>query len=465
LGKEVPQGNRKLAPNQKKLGVWQTMLLYRILYLPALLLALPYFLYRMWRRGGYRNGFENRFGILKGVPPRQTGVRRVWIQAVSVGELMAIGPLIRQLREDGKTEIVLTTTTSTGYRLLRDKFAQETIWRGTFPLDFWPCSRKAWQALQPDLAVLMEGELWPEHIHQAWKRGVPVALINARLSDRSFRRHYKVRSLAGSFFSKLSIILCGSETDLKRIRKLAWVADDRVAHSGNLKFDTEEEPGMSHDERALLVNEFGFGNTGGGADEPLILLGSSTWPGEEAALIRSTIALREQYPQLKLLLVPRHAERRKDLEPEIGSFPVRYHFRTDSKQAPEGTEVYVADTTGELKRLTRCADLVFIGKSLPPNSGGQTPIEAAAMGKAIITGPDMSNFRDISRQLVRADAIIRLTDADQLTQAIAKLLASPGERISMGERAGACISVNRGATKFTAAKLKELLSARDQTPS
>lgn len=438
------------------------MLLYRILYLPALLLALPWFGYRMWRRGGYRKGFENRFGILKGVPPRRVGIRRIWIQAVSVGELMAIGPLIRKLREDGQTEIVLTTTTSTGYRLLMEKFAGETVWRGTFPLDFWACSRRAWRDLQPDLAVLMEGELWPEHIHQAWIRKVPVVLINARLSDQSFRRHYKLRALAGTYLGKLDAVLAGSDTDLKRIQKLCWIPDERVLHSGNLKLDLDldDERAMPQERKDELLAEFGFLDPATDRPAPFILLGSSTWPGEEAALISSYLDLRQAHPELRLLLVPRHAERRKDLEAEIRSFAVRYHFRTDSRQAPAGTEVYVADTTGELRMLTRCADLVFIGKSLPPNSGGQTPIEAAAMGKPLLFGPDMSNFRDVSRQLVRAGAAVRLGTPDNLTGSIEQLLSSPGQRLDMGRRADACIASSRGATVFTAEHLRELIRSR-----
>lgn len=437
------------------------MLLYRILYLPALLLALPYFIYRMWRRGGYRKGFANRFGILKGIPPRRPGMRRIWIQAVSVGELMAIGPLLRKLLEAGQTEIVLTTTTSTGYRLLHEKYGEETVWRGVFPLDFWPCSRRAWRLLQPDMAVLMEGELWPEHIHQAHLRKVPVVLINARLSDRSFRRHYRIRSFMRQYLCKLDAVLAGSDTDLKRIRKLGWLPEEKVFRSGNLKLDLDEEPAFPDEERAGLLAEFGFIDLADGARGIQVLLGSSTWPGEETALVDTCIALRERLPNLRLLIVPRHAERRKEIESGLQDKPVRFHFRTDSRQAPQGTEVYVADTTGELKTLTRVADLVLIGKSLPPNTGGQTPIEAASMGKAIICGPDMSNFRDVTRSLLRDNAIVRVQSAEELTDEVARLLETPEERLAMGNRAGAFIDSSRGAADFTAARLLELLSQQD----
>jgi 3-deoxy-D-manno-octulosonic-acid transferase len=143
---------------------------YRILFLPVLLVLLPYYALRMWRRGGYRHDFHHRFGLIDRPPPKRPGVKRVWIQAVSVGEAQALGPLLARLRARPDTEIVLTTTTSTGYQILRDKYAANVLKVGIFPLDFWPFSRNAWRRLEPDLAILMEAELWPEHLHQAQMR-------------------------------------------------------------------------------------------------------------------------------------------------------------------------------------------------------------------------------------------------------------------------------------------------------
>lgn len=434
------------------------MLVYRILYLPGLLLALPYYGWRMWRRGGYRKGFGNRFGRMRGVPTKRPGIRRIWIQAVSVGELLAIGPLLRKLDASPDMEVVLTTTTSTGYRLLRDKFAGRTCWHGIFPMDFWLFSRLAWRALKPDLVLLMEGELWPEHIHQARRRGVPVALINARLSDRSFQRHYKTRRWGRVFMGKLDAILAGSETDRDRFIRLGWLPESRIHVTGNLKLDVEEAAPVTAAERNERLKELGFTGKAVPEGEVTVLLGSSTWPGEEAALLEGYVGLRETFPGLRLLLVPRHAERRREIESLLENRPVRWHFRTDNRNAPEGTEVYVADTTGELKDLTRCADLVFIGKSLPPNSGGQTPIEAAALGKPILFGPDMSNFRDVTRRLLREGAARKAADAAELKEAIRELLQSPEERERMGKLAGAYIGASRGATERTYDRLRELLN-------
>jgi 3-deoxy-D-manno-octulosonic-acid transferase len=467
LGKVGLQGNPDFvlfkAGGWRKLVKLMAMLLYRVLYLPGLLLLLPWYLWRMWRRGGYGQGLSNRFGLLGGVPPKAPGCRRIWIQAVSVGELLAVEPLIRELTADSGIEIVLTTTTSTGYRLLQERFGSTTVWRGAFPMDFVAFSGRAWRTLQPDLAVLMEGELWPEHIHQAWKRGVPAVLVNARLSDRSFRRHMRMRRLVRAYFRKLSGILTGSETDLGRFRELAWLPGQRVAFTGNLKLDLEAPPPITGQERRLGFEEFGFGDGEEDPDRVRVLLGSSTWPGEEALLADAYLALREGCPGLRLLLVPRHAERKKAIEAELRGRPLRCHFRTDGRRPPAGTQVYVADTTGELKQLTRLADLVFIGKSLPPNRGGQTPIEAAALGKPLILGPDMSNFRDISAQLVREGGARQLDDPAQLVGVIRALLLSPAECAAMGRRAGACIAASRGATRRTREQLEQLLNRTGQT--
>lgn len=434
------------------------MLLYRVFYLPALLVALPYYLFRMWRRGGYRAGFANRFGRMAGVPDKRESVRRIWIQAVSVGELNALKPLLKRLQGDPGIEVVLTTTTSTGYRLMMDAFGGLTAWRGIFPIDFVSCSAAAWRRLSPDLAVLMEGELWPEHIHQAWRRRVPVLLVNARFSNRSFARHLKARGLSRPYFHKLTAILAGSESDRDRCHQLGWIPADRVHLAGNLKLDVESRPDLTVEEHGARIREFGYADAGTDPQSVRILLGSSTWPGEERALVDALNILRKDHPGLRLLLVPRHAERRKAIAEELGETGARYHFRTDARQAPAGTEVYVADTTGELSELTRCADVVFIGKSLPPNAGGQTPIEAAALGKPLVMGPEMGNFRDVAERLVKEDAARRIPHAGQLTGTIRDLLESEDARSAMGGRAAAFIAANRGATERVLRSLREHLA-------
>ncbi|MCU0793849.1 MAG: 3-deoxy-D-manno-octulosonic acid transferase, partial [Opitutaceae bacterium] len=192
--------------------------LYRLLFLPLTVLAAPYYGWRMRRRGGYGAHFGQRFGATPALPPKRAGGRRVWVQAVSVGELLAIAPLLEAWKNDPAIEVYLTTTTSTGYALAEERYRKTGVVAalGYFPLDFWPCSARAWRAVQADLAILTEGERWPEHLHQAGRRGAPAIAINARLSDRSFRRMRRLGPLARLLTRGLTRVLAASEGDARR---------------------------------------------------------------------------------------------------------------------------------------------------------------------------------------------------------------------------------------------------------
>lgn len=416
---------------------------YRILFPILLVLALPYYLWRMIRRGGYAADFRHRLGFLPGLGPVPPGRRRYWIQAVSVGEIQAIGPLLRRLRSAGGVEIVLTTTTSTGYRLAKELHSAHADLIGIFPADLWPCSALAWSRIRPDVAVLVEGELWPEHLAQARRRGAPAILINGRLSDRSFRRHRLLRGLSRRLFSGFATILAGSEEDARRFRELGLTP----VSTGNLKFDVAPPASTDADAAARLRASLGFE----GCD--CVVLGSSTWPGEETMLLRTVGGLRRSGVDARLLLVPRHAERREEVSREVAASGLAWHLRSRGADAPAGTTVHVADTTGELRILTSCADIAFCGKSLPDNEGGQTPVEAAAAGLSIVYGPRMSNFREMCRQLEAAGAAFRAEDGAQAEAIIARLARDVAERKAVGARALRWCEANRGATERTAAVL------------
>lgn len=439
------------------------IVLYRLLFLPLLAVALPYYLLRMFRRGGYADGFSHRFGRIP-VPPRRDGVKRLWIQAVSVGEIGAIEPLLRELAKRPDIEVVLTTTTSTAYAIAREKLAGLTVARGVFPLDFAPFSAAAWKRIRPDAVVLTEGELWPEHLHRAKKSGVPAILVNARLSDRSFRRYSKVRPLAARLFGKLDVILAGSAGDLDRLLSLG-VSREKASCSGNLKCDVDVGAAPDEMEKRTLFTEL-FGECP--AIRPLVLIGSSTWPGDEELLLDLAPRLREQNRDVRLLIVPRHAERRDAIAalPQLAG--MNAYFRSKHRSAPGPRDVCIADTTGELRRLTRAADLAFIGKSLPPNEGGQTPIECALLGVPQVFGPSMSNFRDISRGLVETGAAVRAPGAAGAGDAILALCRDSGARKTMSEAATRWSVANRGATARTLAAILGVLrrnsSASSGTP-
>ncbi|MEO6002128.1 MAG: glycosyltransferase N-terminal domain-containing protein [Opitutus sp.] len=413
--------------------------LYRLLFLPALLVLAPYYLIRMRRRGGYGNRFSNRFGLHHRLPPKPRFVRRIWLQAVSVGEVLAIEPLIDQLTANGLTEIYLTTTTSTGFQLARDRYAGRVSGPGYFPIDWWLFSRSAWRAVAPDLVILTEGERWPEHIHQAKIRGVPVIAINARLSDRSFERMQRFRFTSTAVLGGITRLLPSSPHDEARFRALGY-PPERLFTTGNIKLDLEIAP-LTAAERARLSAELGLG-TG------MVMLGSSTWPGEETALLTAWQACRAAGVNCTLLIVPRHAERRSEIEQILREAKLAFHFRSRGA-ASLPVDVVVADTTGELRNLTQLADLVFVGKSLAPNEGGQTPVEAAALEKPLLFGPNMTNFRMIAAELLTDGAARQVADPGELRQQMLELLQNPGQREAMALAASAWHRRNAGAVART----------------
>ena len=422
--------------------------LYRLLFLPAFLLSTPYYGTRMIRRGGYAKDFSHRFGGQKNLPPPAAGKKRVWIQAVSVGEVEAIAPLVDMLSKDANFEIVITTTTSTGYKILLEKYSQKSFYTGIFPIDFWPFSSRAWDKLKPDICVLMEGEIWPEHMHQAVARGAKLVLINARMSDKSYARYLKAPFFAHRLFHKFSKVAVSSEFDMKRLSVLG-MPTSRMVCTGNLKFDSSPASRLDDCAKKSLRKELGF------SENSFVLLGSSTWPGEEEMLIEAMKKLREKKIDCRLLLVPRHAERREKIIPLLKEIP--HNVRSRSKQAPEGTLVYLADTTGELRTLTQIADLAFIGKSLPPNVGGQTPIDCAALGVAMVYGPNMTNFRRVCQTLERENAAAKVQSAKAAIEEITRLAQSPDSRNALADSAKQWHSSNIGATEKVYNILKSMV--------
>ncbi len=426
--------------------------LYRLLFLPVLLVLLPGYVRRMSRRGGYREGFSGRFGAVRDLPARRPGVRRVWIQAVSVGEMLAIAPVLQALHRRADLEVYLTTTTSTGAAVARERYASLVAAIGYFPLDWWAFSARAWRRIQPDLVVLTESEFWPEHLHQAARRGVPVLCINGRLSDRSFGRMMRLRGIVQRMARGVTRVLACSQLDGSRFAQLALGAVP-VDVVGSIKLDVEI-PRLDDAAGARLRASLGI-PTG-----DFVLLGSSTWPGEEAALLDTLRQMRATGVSCSLVLVPRHAERRDEIRTLLRQSGLRFHLRSTGPAA-EQVDVAVGDTTGELRTITQVADLVFVGKSLPPHEQGQTPVEAAILEKPVLFGPGMSNFREIVAGLVMGGAARVVHDPDELTQAVLQLIRSPDEREAMARAAGAWHAANRGAIDKTTAAIVHLAGLPD----
>lgn len=405
---------------------------YRLLFIPGFFLALPYYALRMWRRGGYRKCLQHRFGCFDQLPPIPEGCKRVWLQAVSVGEVLAIGPLVEALQKNQDVEVVLTTTTSTGYAEALKHFQGKVFAIGIFPLDFAPFSALAWKRICPDAVILMEGELWPEHLHRAACKNIPAFLVNARMSDKSFARYGKCRLLAKWLLGQLIHIYAASEHDRQRLIKLGASPETTVA-SGSIKLDAAPEDGLDTPSRSILRQELGFITKD--TRPCFVLAGASTWPGEEIALLETQRDLIDNGIDCRLLLVPRHAERAGDIVKLLKDQSLCWHRRTDGAPPDQSIEIYLADTTGELARLIQCADLAFIGKSLPPNRGGQTPIEAAGSGIAVLMGPEMGNFKTVAAALLRNDAAKTVENASILSAISLQLANDPIKREAMGQAA------------------------------
>jgi 3-deoxy-D-manno-octulosonic-acid transferase len=420
--------------------------LYRIFFVPVLLVLAPVYLRRMWRRGGYGAGFGQRLGGHVRRP--RTGAQRVWLQAVSVGEMLAIGPLLEALHADG-VEVWLTTTTSTGFRLANERYRTLAAAIGYFPIDWWPFSARAWRRIRPDLVILTEGERWPEHLAQAARRRVPVLSVNARLSDRSYRRMRRFPGASRAMLRGVSRLLACSAQDAARFRELG-VSSERIIVTGNIKLDVDI-PRLDDAAKARWRRDLGLA-------EGLILLGSSTWPGEELALLEALKAARARGVACSLLLVPRHAERRNEIDALLAPGGLRYHLRSRGN-APAAVDVAIADTTGELRQLTQLADLVFVGKSLPPHTEGQTPVEAAALEKPILFGPGMGNFRAIARDLLARGAAWQVADRDALVRRSTELLEDGPRRADLAAAAARWHRDNTGAVARTLAIVREELLA------
>ena len=403
---------------------------YRLLFFPVFIILLPYYCLRMLKRGGYARHFFHRFGF---VPKNQKSTSILWLQAVSVGELEALKPLLEALKQR-KQSVYLTTTTSTGFSVAQKKYADLVDYIAYFPLDFWLFSALAWRRIQPQKVILMESEIWPEHLFQAFKRHVPVYLINARCSDKTFARYRLFPGVAKICMRFLTQILASSVEDAKRLQ--TFCSDIEVKAVGNLKIDAALN--------ALNSANFKISreNLGNSWQNATILLGASTWNGEEEMLIHFYQKARPVYPNLRLILVPRHVERTASVERILKQNSLQYSLRT---QFISDAEILLVNTTGELKNFVALADLVFVGKSLDPNIGGQTPIEAAAFGKPIVYGPHMENFRTLCSGLEASSGAIQCLDASSVEEQLFNWLNNPQDAQRCGASAQAWIQQSQGA--------------------
>ena len=411
-----------------------------LFYVPGLLLK-----YR--NRGGWKSTYSERFGRFS--PQRQEELKAfhgaVWIHAVSVGETVVALNLIRALQKRyPERKIVISTTTTTGQELARRR-CPENAAVIFCPIDFPWMVKHTFDILKPAMLVIFETEIWPNLICEAKKRGVALALVNGRMSDHSARGYRRMRCFFKPLLAKFDRLLVQSEADAERYKLVSPQANVMVC--GNMKFD-QEPPADS--ENLDLDCYFGSGDR-------TVILGASTHPGEEQLLARSFAELKPDFPELKLVLIPRHAERGADVAEMLDSLNLKFARRSIAQSAAEPVDILLADTTGEMMKFMKHADIVFMGKSLAGHDEGHNLIEPALLGKAIVTGAILRNFRFLLQVLTDADGVVTVKSDDELAGALKKLLADPAGRKAIGERAFQAINRHRGAAERTVEELGKLL--------
>lgn len=431
--------------------------LFNSIYILLLLALSPLILWRCLRHGRYRRGTAVKlFGAVER-PQSQRPI--VWFHAVSVGEVIQLQKVVDEYRKQtGNIDhVVVTTSTDTGYDLAVKRFADCTVtW---FPLDFsWAVARFLHQ-LQPKLLVLMELELWPNLLAACNRFHVPVAVINARMSDRSFRGYRRINRLLKPVLSRLSLVAAQSQQYADRLVALG-VRPDRTELTGSIKFDgvaTSRETPATLQLKQLFEIE---------PPQVVFIAGSTQHPEEELALA-AWRKLQTDFPHLRLILVPRHKERFDEVASMVQSQGLPLIRRsqlakaddavTDARRhsAENGSPVILLDTIGELSACWGLADLAFVGGSFGAR-GGQNMIEPAAYGAAVLFGPNTSNFRDVVALFQQADACLQVTRPDDLLVTLRRLLEEPSFRSSIGQRAQQVVLAQQGATRTTAALLSQL---------
>ncbi len=428
--------------------------IYSLLLGLAFLILLPRFLFDAFRRGKYVSGFWERLGSL--APMQREGRPVIWIHCVSVGETQAARPLVQGLRKRfPEISIAISTITLTGQNLAREVFKYEADRVFYFPFDWRWIARKTLKVMNPAVVLLMETELWPGFLSECRAQHIPVAIVNGRLSEQSFRRYWWIRGFMSRVLNAIKVAIMQTEADARRLRALGMDADKTFV-CGSLKFDVETTPASD-----LLTLHFRerFNLADG---TPLILAASTHAQEERVVLDALKIIISKSKSEPRLMIAPRHPERFAEVATLIEASGFRWSRRTApaNPNDDEQSQVILLDSIGELQSLYSLASVVFVGGSIV-NTGGHNILEPAAVGACVITGAYTFNFQLIVETFVNAGAIIQLAPmlhseaTVALADVISDLLTDSAKRQELADLARRLVDENRGATE----RSLELLSS------
>lgn len=450
-------GFRNISPARK--GSNRVRILYNILFTVGFWLATPYYFWRMSRRGNWVENFTQRFGKYDAHFKQSiTNRHMIWLHAVSVGEVNLVTQLIRALEPRlPNVKMIVSTTTTTGMGELLKKLPAR-IGKIYYPVDQSRCVNRALNLIHPEAIILAEAEIWPNFLWRAQTLRIPVFLINARISDKSFRGYQRFSFLFRPLFASFAGVGVQNEADAARLRALGC-RPEAIQVLGNLKFDAARIEDRSPLDVPALLRQLAVPATA------RIIVAGSTHAGEEALLAEQFLRLRTRFPDLFLVLVPRHFERARQVGKELGERGLKFVCRTELNGrpktfAPGDVECLLVNTTGELRYFYEAATVIFVGKSLTA-CGGQNPLEPGALGKAMVFGPHMQNFVEISRSLVKHNGAVQVADAGGLEKALSELLADEPRRAELGRNARAVIRANEGGVDRTVKLILNQLKGGD----
>lgn len=422
-------------------------LLYDLILCLSALFLVPYYLLRGWRYGKTRRGIRERLGSYpRGFIDSLRGRPVIWVHAVSVGETRAVAPLVHALRERYPDAVLLLShVTETGREVaLKVAGVDHCIF---FPFDLSWVVRRVLRRIRPAVVILMETEIWPNFVRAAHLQGIPVILVNGRISDRSLPRYRMGGKLLQPILAGVTAFCMQTAQDARRIRLLG-AAPEQIMVSGNLKFDMPE-PTVDNASREQLLHDFGL------PADSLVWVAGSTHPGEERLVAEVYRQLLETHPNLLLVLVPRRPERARQVGEELTRLGFRHVLRTALETAREplhSGDILLVDTLGEMLTFYAMADIVFVGGSLVP-SGGHNILEASLLSKPVIYGPHMQNFKEIAGLIRKAQGGLSIADRDDLYHQVRLLIENPAERQRIGKNGYNLLLQNRGATERTLAMI------------